>query len=289
MQFFAKHICFLMLFLNISILKAENEFYNYSWLDFNQAMVGAVEYSPTLPLTDVNWKNASDCYNKFIINNIEISAEPRIPKIIHHIWLGSPFPERCKTFQKTWQEQHPDWQYILWQEQDIENLNLINKKQYDAAVNYGEKSDIARYEILYRFGGLYIDTDFECLKPFDVLHHVCDFFSGIAYDTPFTVYNGLIGSRPEHPILQECIEKIAHNTPGSNDPVSVMSRTGPYLFTFCLQKYLSACPDKIVLFPVVYFYPWPNRHRYERARAAIEQYIRPQSFAIHHWHVSWVQ
>ena len=31
----------------------------------------------------------------------------------------------------------------------------------------GEKSDIFRYEILYRFGGVYVDTDFECIKPFE--------------------------------------------------------------------------------------------------------------------------
>jgi mannosyltransferase OCH1-like enzyme len=32
-----------------------------------------------------------------------------------------------------------------------------------------KKTDILRFEILYQFGGLHKDTDFECLKPIDDL------------------------------------------------------------------------------------------------------------------------
>lgn len=33
-----------------------------------------------------------------------------------------------------------------------------------------EQSDIFRLDILLHFGGLYVDTDFECVAPFDLLH-----------------------------------------------------------------------------------------------------------------------
>jgi len=70
---------------------------------------------------------------------------------------------------------------------------------------YGAKSDIARYEILYRIGGLYIDTDFECLKPFDIFNHCCDFYSGVAFDENVVLFIGLIGAAPGHPVLGTCI------------------------------------------------------------------------------------
>lgn len=47
------------------------------------------------------------------------------------------------------------------------------QKAFDAAKNYGEKSDILRYEILFVYGGVYADVDVECLQPFDALAEVC--------------------------------------------------------------------------------------------------------------------
>ena len=45
-----------------------------------------------------------------------------IPPIIHQIWLGSPFPEQYKMWQKTWQLR--GWHYKLWTDPDIQTLNL---------------------------------------------------------------------------------------------------------------------------------------------------------------------
>jgi len=134
-----------------------------------------------------------------------------IPKIIHHIWLGGCLPERFQAYRDTWRTFHPGWEMILWGDEDIENFGLVNKDQYDKASNYGEKSDIARYEILLRYGGLYVDTDFECLASFDPFHIVCGFFAGISNTATIEINNGLIGSVPNHPILLEIVEKLGAN------------------------------------------------------------------------------
>ena len=47
---------------------------------------------------------------------------------------------------------------------DVKSIILKNKKAYSLAKNWGMKSDILRYEILQKFGGVYIDTDYECLQ-----------------------------------------------------------------------------------------------------------------------------
>ena len=75
-----------------------------------------------------------------------------IPKIIHHIWLGPPCPDRFQNWMLEWRQKHPDWQYILWDEANIATLKLDNVDAFEAAPNFGEKSDIARYEILLRHG-----------------------------------------------------------------------------------------------------------------------------------------
>jgi hypothetical protein len=58
-------------------------------------------------------------------------------------------------------------------------FKMKNKDAFSGATNYGEKSDILRYEILSQFGGIYVDCDFECLKPFDDLLS-CAFFTGLS-------------------------------------------------------------------------------------------------------------
>src|SRR6185437_602159 len=93
-----------------------------------------------------------------------------IPKIVHQIWIGpKPLPEETKEYQKSFHKYLPGWEYKLWTEKEIEQLELINKDLYLKTINPGEKSDIGRLELLYQFGGVYLDADCEWLKALDVL------------------------------------------------------------------------------------------------------------------------
>jgi len=258
-------------------------------IGFDVSMNRIRNYSTNL-LHQSNWLQAKRLYEQHIITKAEYSEDPRIPEIIHWIWLGSPFPENLKAFQETWKVHHPTWKFMLWTEKEIEELGLTNKKLYDTATNYGEKSDIARYEILYRIGGLYVDTDFECLRPFDIFHHCCDFYTGLNCGPSFMIFNGIIASRPGHPILENCIAALNSPTTLKNrDPHFIEQRTGPIFFTGIIQRYMHTCTDKTVIFPTSYFYPWPFFERKHNTRAQIEKWIMPETFAIHHWHTSWMK
>lgn len=213
----------------------------------------------------------------------EISEEYLIPKLIHMIWLGSPFPERCKEMLDSWRKCHPDWTIKLWTDADVEGFHLVNQAAYNRAQNFGEKSDIFRYEILYRYGGLYVDTDFECLKPFDELHRSCEFYAGITHDQTALLCNALIGARPGHPILKECIENIPVSA-GNHNAMRIMNATGPYYFSKIY--FLTGLFAKTVILPVTYFYPVPGSHRTDTQEKK-RQFIRPESMAVHHWASTW--
>ena len=85
----------------------------------------------------------------------------KIPKIIHQIWLGPNI--RPDIWMNSWKidycKQYPDWEYKLWTEKEINEFGLKNKAQYEFEKFYNGKSDIARYEILNKYGGLFIDAD----------------------------------------------------------------------------------------------------------------------------------
>lgn len=259
--------------------------------NFHMAMSNSPRYTEKLANANPHWLAIKKLYDTYAVQDLQYSHTPRIPKIIHQIWLGSEkgeLPEKYNYFQSTWKEHHPDWEYRLWTEKEIEAFGLTNKSAYDESTNYGQKSDIARYEILYRMGGLYVDTDFECLNNFDIFHHCFDFYTGSAFGPSFHAYMGLIGSAPGHKLMKQCIDTInIHVTHHANPALNILFTTGPYLFSDSIRHCLGD-PElgRCVIFPVNYFYPLPNlldNVTYEGTRT----WIRPETFAMHHWHVSW--
>lgn len=269
-----------------------------SFLDSFIQVAQHISESKIVNLTDEHihdWQEFDKLYEKYIVTD-RAHGTQRIPKIIHHIWLGSPLPDRCRWFIETWKKKHPDWQFILWDDARVAQLGLINLRPYVAAINWGEKSDIVRYEVLYRFGGLYVDTDFECLQACDELHECCDFYVGAYADAgggSCYVFNGLIGSAPRHPVLRRCIEGIQQQRlrERTNIPAHIMNRTGPRHLTRCLRAAIAEGDDigRCVPFPPIYFYAWPCVLRKDTNRQFIESFIRPESLAIHHWAVSWAK
>jgi len=260
---------------------------------FHEGMRNSCWYHPKQAEKNGTWQQVKDLYDTYVIDKVEHAEQVRIPKIIHQIWLGSPLPEKYYDWQETWQKYHPDWEYKLWNEKDIEEFGLINKYWYDQTPNLGQKSDIARYEILYRIGGLYVDTDFECTSPFDVFHFTSDFYAGIMQcHGGFELCNALIGSAPGHPILKACIEAINIDTKHHQNPrINITYTTGPWHLTACFsQEALNG--GRSVAFPVGYFYPWPwykrKRGQHQKnTRRKIFRWARPETFAVHHWEESW--
>jgi mannosyltransferase OCH1-like enzyme len=131
----------------------------------------------------------------------------KIPKIIHQVWLGSenPMPkEWMETFRKTYK----DYTYYLWTDNNLPELlndNLVRGEEY----NFG-KSDIVRYEVLYKYGGIYFDADMVCLKKIPDKWLKDEFMS--AYESeeriPGLINNGFIGCYPKHPILKALVSGI---------------------------------------------------------------------------------
>ena len=97
----------------------------------------------------------------------------------------------------------------------LRRFPLRNRRQFDEATNFGEKSDVLRYEILFQLGGVYVDADMECLRALDGLHATVDFYAGISNSGTIELNNAIIGARPGHPIISACIQRVASPPPGT--------------------------------------------------------------------------
>ena len=248
---------------------------------FNTLIRKSVNYSQKEQDTSADWKLALKLYEDNYLNTEDTTH--RIPKKIHQIWLGSKLPDKFKPWCDTWQRIHPEWEYRLWTDEDINDINIAKREMFDKATNQGMKSDILRYEILRQQGGLYVDTDFECLKSFDDLLYL-KFFVGISQDPNMQTYCGLIGSVPDGVVIKHCVNDLKGIYTGNNGD-KVMDATGPYHITRAFLAGAREDPVGAVAFPMDFFYPFPNHMRFTDTA---QSYIKPFSYAIHYWKTSWL-
>ncbi|WP_455635073.1 glycosyltransferase family 32 protein [Parabacteroides sp.] len=91
-----------------------------------------------------------------------------IPKVIHYCWFGrNPLPPLAVKCIESWRKFLPDYEITEWNEDNF-NVNIIpyTAQAYEVK-KYAFVSDYARFWILYKYGGLYFDTDVEMIKPMD--------------------------------------------------------------------------------------------------------------------------
>ena len=91
-----------------------------------------------------------------------------IPKIIHYCWFGhNPLPPLAIKCINSWKKYMPDYEIKEWNEDNFDvNIIPYTQEAYQAK-KYAFVSDYARFWILYKYGGIYFDTDVEVIKSLD--------------------------------------------------------------------------------------------------------------------------
>jgi hypothetical protein len=217
-------------------------------------------------------------------DSLFVDKAAKTPKVVHFIWLGpKPFPPSSVSNVRSWIAKNPDWTFKFWtdrpREAPCKGMQTIVLKEYPfpflercyrASNNWGEKSDILRFEILFQQGGVYVDHDASCLTSFEPYHQAYRFYCGLETPHPpfvgrnITAGNGVIGSEPGHPVIQKVIELIDQRWDGlgekypDNDGFSrtqiVMERTYIAL-TDALRLSLDTTSTTDIVFPASYFFP----------------------------------
>lgn len=253
-----------------------------------------------------NLKLYRNIYTRNILLARNSKETYRIPKIIHQIWLGSPVPVRYIAWMRSWTE-WLGWDYKLWTEEDIKSLPLYNQDLYNESTNYGEKSDLLRLELLLHFGGIYADTDFECVNRnvFDELNRSYDFFIGFepiehgTINNTYKICNAIIGACPHHPIIKNLIIGIRVNWRKLQHQ-SAVEKSGPDYFSRTIYDYemeLLRSPEmksnnseyRNIYLPCTFLYPFsePEVRRAKTSQELIEK-APPETAAIHYWSGSWL-
>ena len=215
-----------------------------------------------------------------------------IPYTIHYCWFGrKPLPKSARKCIASWRKYLPNYEIKEWNEDNFD-VNII---PYTAEA-YKEKkyafvSDYARFWILYKYGGLYFDTDVEIIRPiYDIIARGS--FMGCEKDakvgttpTMFGVAPGLgLGAVPNLRLYSDILALYDNlhftNKEGSLNLKTVVEYTTEILVAHGLQNTneIQNCAG-IFIYPKEYFNP--------KDYATGKLYITKNTRSIHHFSATW--
>ena len=211
----------------------------------------------------------------------------KTPKIIHQIWIGpKKLPKKYIKWMDSWQLLNPDWDYIFCDNNKIKELEITDLKIYKESNNYGFKSDLLRYEILMKYGGLYADTDFECLQQLPEYLLNYEFVSSVVFSWEPTLNNAIIFAKPGSKLLEELLNNIKSNNKIKKMRVSdVFDASGPFLLTKLYFNLSNKERNQIMILPSNLFYPFPSFLL--ETNIDLKNFITKDTIGIHHWERSW--
>ena len=138
-------------------------------------------------------------------NVVKYSQEQMIPKIIHYCWFsGKPIPDILKKCMDSWKRHCPDYEIIRWDESNYDiSWNPYMRQAYRHQ-KWGFIPDVARLDILYRYGGIYLDTDVELLRNLDELLYQPAFCGVEKWGT--VNFGGCSGAQAGNPLVKTVLD-----------------------------------------------------------------------------------
>ncbi len=215
-----------------------------------------------------------------------------IPKIIHYCWFGrNPLPPLALKCIASWKKYFPDYEIKEWNEDNFDvNIIPYTQEAYRAK-KYAFVSDYARFWILYKYGGLYFDTDVEVIKPFEDIivrgpFMGCENEIGVAGATTLAVAPGLgLGVNPGLGLYKELIDSYENlhfiDSEGNVNLKTVVSYTTELLCKYGLKNVneIQECAG-IYIYPKEWFCPMD----YNTGKI----YLTANTRTIHHFAASWL-
>lgn len=217
-----------------------------------------------------------------------------IPKIIHLCWLsGDPYPPKIQACIDSWKEHLPDYEIMLWDTSRFDVNSTTWTRQAFEAKKYAFVADYIRLYAVYNYGGIYLDSDVEVIKPLDDLLSL-PYFAGIEAG-PDGIEMGAFGAEKGTGWLK-CMMDYYENRSfimenGNMDMAAMPSVMGKlirkkYYWTLIkTPEEFEMDPARICLFPVDWFCAHPLYDDKDNKK----YYITDNTRTIHHFANSWLE
>lgn len=182
-----------------------------------------------------------------------------IPRIIHYCWFGrTAKPDLVNNCIKSWRKICKDFRIVEWNENnfDVQHAPLYVREAYSAK-KWAFVSDYVRLHVLTKYGGIYLDTDVELLRPLtSFLSHRA--FAGFEDDN--RVAAGIMGCEKNYPFFENLLrsynQRHFYRADGSMDlmtNVVVFTEKCSDIGMVLNNSYQVV--DGFALYPKEFFYP----------------------------------
>lgn len=221
---------------------------------------------------------------------------------MHHVWLGNKqIPDNLTKCMKTCYEHHSEWENMMWTDKNMP-APFFFTEEYNIDNNYARKSDLIRLQVLYNYGGVYLDTDVECVKPIDKLFEDYDFVvatecggNQIKDCNQTHINNAVIGATKRSEVVRKMIEQVKENyrkieIKPDDRPIQYVARlAGPPVYNQMANIFNENAKTKT--YSAEYFYPIHYSHRIKGIKnwqiPADKTKLDENTHLIHHFAASW--
>ena len=129
---------------------------------------------------------------------------------------GGRKPASVMSCIKTWKKNCPDWEIIEWNEANFDTDKYTWVREAIEHKKYAFAADFIRLYVLFHYGGAYVDTDVDILKPVEsILSHgfVCGvqipvIVSDKAIYNRISLQTGFLYSEKGHPLTRIALRKL---------------------------------------------------------------------------------
>ena len=249
-------------------------------------------------------------FTDFLLSKAASMAPGSIPPIVHLVWVSLPsnitsdnntITKEVQSVVDSWETLYPDFFTVLWDNHLTRRVFADIVPTLARCENAAHISDVLRYAILAKFGGLYVDTDTIAVRrlPAWLFHESTGAFS--ICQLPFTTppqgeiifneceetANGIIGARPDHPalrgILSTALNAVNIHTPNPNKrglDVYFFASSGPPGWTIEAKKHGVTFLHSRTFFPC---------HWTDKQGCILERFQNDSGvYAMHTWAQAWL-
>lgn len=232
--------------LHISFMHGSKEIIQY--LLYNNVDTGIINKNNETAFDVVcNYRADKEVCKKNILEEIvsdyyyEINTK-KIDKILHFIWIGTkPIPKLFVKYFDRWRKLYPDYKIWLWTDDIVNRMKLYNQKEFNISKGqYSKQSDILRFEILYHYGGIYIDSD--CIPLRKMPNEVFNYeFIGVSEGK--IIATAFFGCTAKNDIMRHVVIELKINFYLETE--DVLYQTGPKFLNRIVRKYYNKRNIKI--------------------------------------------